>query len=64
MNAQLEVIARAFQGMFNIAQTELYLFGYWIAPIDIWLTTAIIYMLIDILLYYVGFGGDSDSSTK
>lgn len=58
------MLADAFDGVFGLAATELNIFGYWIAPIDIWLTMAVIYMLLDILLSYMGWGGDSDSSTK
>lgn len=64
MNSDLKVLADTFNGVFGLAETELNLFGYWIAPIDIWLTMAVIYMLLDILLSYMGWGGDSDSTTK
>lgn len=57
MNSDLQVLANAFKGVFDVASTDLHMFGVWISPLDFWLTTAIIYMLVDILMSYMG--GDS-----
>lgn len=57
---QLGVLGDVFRKVFVVADTPLNLFGYWIAPIDIWLTTAIIYMLLDIFLNYMW--GDTNGS--
>lgn len=59
-NGDIETLGNIFKGVFDLANTELHIFNYWIAPLDIWVTTAIIYMLIDILLFYTGWGRESD----
>ena len=50
---QLQTLGGVFRGVFVTANTPIDLFGYSIAPIDIWLTVAIIYMLVDIFLSYM-----------
>ena len=50
---QLQTLGGVFRSVFVVADTPINLFGYWIAPIDFWLTVAIIYMLVDIFLSYM-----------
>ena len=52
-NDELKNLGNMFLGVVDVAQTPLNLFGFMIAPFDIWLTTAIIYMLFDIFYSYM-----------
>lgn len=51
--SQLNTLGQVFSGVFRVADNPIDIMGYWIAPLDIWLTTAIIYMLLDIFLSYM-----------
>lgn len=59
-SGDIEVLGNVFRSVFDLANTELHIFNYWIAPLDIWVTIAIIYMLVDIVIYYAGWGRELD----
>lgn len=47
-----------FKGVFSIAKEPLDILGYQIAPLDMWLTVAVMYMIIDLILWLIGWGDD------
>ena len=55
MNEDLAVLAQGFSSVFGLMQTDFQMFGFDISLLDIFLTNAVIYMLLDIFLTYAGY---------
>lgn len=47
-----------FESVFDLAQQDLDFFGYIFSPLDFWLTTVILMMLIDLVMWQLGFERD------
>lgn len=47
-----------FELVFDLAQEDLDFFGYMFSPFDFWLTTAILLMLVDLILWQLGYERD------
>lgn len=55
MNEDLKVLSHVFSSVFDLLETEFNFFGFDISMLDMLITNAVIYMLLDLVFTYAGY---------
>lgn len=56
----MDVFKSIFDAVIELATYDIDFFGFVFSPLDFWLTTAILHLLVDLLMWLLGNGGGSD----
>lgn len=55
MNEDLKVLSDVFSSVFGLLETDFNFFGFDISMLDMLITNAVIYMLLDLVFTYAGY---------
>ena len=58
LNEDLDVFRIIFLAVLDLANFEMNILGFKFTPLDFWVFTALMYMIVDMLLWYIGIDGD------